>query len=85
MEMYWKYTHPQAIKDVDKFVSSSEQVWREIYHYITCSAMDPLQWMGAVRMRVQTADKKHHNNNSIHSINVLWSENLHICKKQIHN
>ncbi len=24
--------------------------------------MDPLQWMGAVRMRVQTADKKHHNN-----------------------
>ncbi len=22
-----------------------------------CSPMDPLQWMGAVRMRVQTADK----------------------------
>ncbi len=31
--------------------SSSEQIW------ITCSPMDPLQWMGAVRMRVQTADK----------------------------
>ncbi len=29
----------------------------EIQHYITCSAMDALQWMGAVRMRVQTADK----------------------------
>ncbi len=29
----------------------------EMYHYITCSPMDPLQWMGAVRMRVQTADK----------------------------
>ncbi len=28
----------------------------EIRCYITCSAMDPLQWMGAV-MRVQTADK----------------------------
>ncbi len=25
--------------------------------YITCSPMDSLQWMGAVRMRVQTADK----------------------------
>ncbi len=25
--------------------------------YITCSSMDPLQWMGAVRMRAQTADK----------------------------
>ncbi len=31
--------------------------FREMLHYITCSAMDPLQWMGAVRMRVQTADK----------------------------
>ncbi len=29
----------------------------EIQHYITFSAMDALQWMGAVRMRVQTADK----------------------------
>ncbi len=26
-----------------------------MYHYITCSPMGPLQWMGAVRMRVQTA------------------------------
>ncbi len=26
----------------------------EIKHYITCSPMDPQQWMGAVRMRVQT-------------------------------
>ncbi len=29
----------------------------EILHYITCSSMDPLQWMGANRMRAQTADK----------------------------
>ncbi len=29
----------------------------EMEHYITCSSMDALQWMGAVRMRVQTADK----------------------------
>ncbi len=28
-----------------------------MYHYLTCSPMDALQWMGAVRMRVQTADK----------------------------
>ncbi len=26
-------------------------------HYITCSARDPLLWMGAVRIEVQTADK----------------------------
>ncbi len=29
----------------------------EMQHSITRSPMDPLQWMGAVRMRVQTADK----------------------------
>ncbi len=29
----------------------------EMCHCITVSAMDALQWMGAVRMRVQTADK----------------------------
>jgi len=44
------------MQDVDEFVSSSEQ-FGEMYHYITCSPMDPLQWMGAVRMKVQTADK----------------------------
>ncbi len=28
-----------------------------MYCYITCSPTDPLQWMGAVRMRVQITDK----------------------------
>ncbi len=32
-------------------------IFKEIDHYITCLSMDPLQWMGAVRMSVQTADK----------------------------
>ncbi len=31
-------------------------------HCIVCSPIDALQWMGAVRIRVQTADKKHLNN-----------------------
>ncbi len=38
-----------------------------------------MQWMGAVRIRVQTADKKHHNDPQvIQSIifNILWSEKL---------
>ncbi len=26
----WKYTHPLAIQDVDEFVSSSEQIWRNV-------------------------------------------------------
>ncbi len=37
----------------DKFVSLLEQIWRNV----ACLTMDPLQWMGAIRMRVQTADK----------------------------
>ncbi len=34
----------------------------EVLYYISCSAVDPLQSLGAVRMRVQTAEKKHHKN-----------------------
>ncbi len=51
--------------------------------------MDPLQWMGAVRMRVQTADKnitiihKHHDSSPL--MNIMWSKELHICTKQIHH
>ncbi len=41
--------------------------------------------MGAVRMRVQAADKKHHNNPQIipmtPSINILWSKKQCVCKK----
>ncbi len=48
-----KCTHSQVIQDVDVFVSSSDLE----KCYITRSSMDALQWMGAVRMRVQTADK----------------------------
>ncbi len=45
--------------------------------------MDPLQWMGAVRIRVQTADKYI---TIIHTtpVNHVWSEKLHISKKHIH-
>ncbi len=54
MKNCWK--HIQAIQDVDEFVSSWEQIWRNLalHHLLT---MDPLQWMGAVRRGVQTADK----------------------------
>ncbi len=55
----------------------------------TYSPMDPLQWMGAVRTRVQPADKnitiipKNPHDSSL-SVNILWSEKLHVCNKQIH-
>ncbi len=41
--------------------------------------------MGAVRMRVQTADK---NITVIHtslSMNIFWNEKLHICKTKVHH
>ncbi len=47
--------------------------------------MDLLQWMGAVRMRVRTADKNIMINphKSDQSINVFWSEkNACLYKKQ---
>ncbi len=45
--------HPK-IDHVYEFVSSFEQTFSEMLHYMTCSPMNPLQWMGAVRMRFQT-------------------------------
>ncbi len=38
--------------------------------------MDPLQWMGAVRMKVQNADHINTQHNCSPSINVLWKEKL---------
>ncbi len=41
-----------------------------------------MQWMGAVRVQIQTADK-HHNNpqDSSTSIKILHCEKLCVCKK----
>ncbi len=48
----------------------------EMQHCISCSEMDALQWMGAVRTRVQTADKNitiiHKQSHSSPSVNILW-------------
>ncbi len=49
--MYSASDHPRC-----RWVSSS-QIWWNLAFSVTCSPVDPLQWMGAVRMRVQTADK----------------------------
>ncbi len=55
MKILLKFTHPQLIQYVDEFVSSSEQIWRNLaslaHQWILCSEWD------AVRMKVQTADK----------------------------
>ncbi len=42
----WKYTHPKAIRYVDEFVPSSQQIQKN-----SCSPTDPLQRMGVVIMR----------------------------------
>ncbi len=45
--------------------------------------MDPLQWMGAVRMRCDKNITKIQKYSKTHpSINVLWREKLHVYKKQ---
>ncbi len=48
----------------------------EMEHCITVSAMDALQWMGAVRMRVQTADKNITPHHSSPSVNILRRQKL---------
>ncbi len=49
------FTQNTAILDLGEFVSSSEQIWINLAlnHLLT----NLLQWMGAIRMRVQIDDK----------------------------
>ncbi len=37
MTIYWGFTHPQPIQDVDEFVSSLDQIWRNValHHLLT--------------------------------------------------
>ncbi len=56
MKLCWKCSHSQAIQNVNEFVFHQNR-FGENCHYITCSLMDLVLWMGAVRMRVQTSDK----------------------------
>ncbi len=50
------FTQTWKIAEILLTLSPSKMYY--IYmHYTTCSPLDPLQWMGAVRMRVQRADK----------------------------
>ncbi len=51
MKMYSPSGHPRC-----RWMCFFFRFW-EMCHCITCLPMNPLQWMGAVRMRVQTADK----------------------------
>jgi len=52
MHISWKCAFPHVIQDVDEFVSSLEQIWRNLsLNHLLIS--DPLQWMGAVRMRAE--------------------------------
>ncbi len=43
-KLCWKCTHPQAIQNIDEFISSSEQIWRDVtlHHLLTsgCSAVN---------------------------------------------
>ncbi len=47
----------KVIQDVHEFVCSSEQIWRNVALHLLLTNGSVMQGMGAVRMRVQTADK----------------------------
>ncbi len=41
----WKFTPRQTIQDLDKFVSSSEQIWRNLaFYHLLCSEWVPSEW-----------------------------------------
>ncbi len=45
MKISWTFTHPQAIQDVDEFVSLSQKILRnEALHYLLTSEWVPSEW-----------------------------------------
>ncbi len=58
----------------------------EMYHCISVSAMDALQWMGAVRMRVHTTDKNITiiHTTPVHQLTSWEDKSCVFCRKQIH-
>ncbi len=76
------FTHPRVIQDVEEFVYSSDlekcNITSLAQQWMLCSEWVPSEW-------VQTADKNITKNpqviqkhNSSPSVNVLWSNNLHV-------
>ncbi len=63
-------THPQAVRDVDELVFSSEQIWRNLaLHHLLTNGSSTMN--GCRQNESQRADKKHHNNPQvIHKIPV---------------
>ncbi len=53
----WTFTHPQAIQNVEDFVSSSEQIWRNValqslaHQWILCSEWVPSEWESKQRIK----------------------------------
>ncbi len=76
MKICLKLTQPQAIQDVDELVSSSEQIWRNV---------ELLHLLSNESSAVNGCRQNESLHDSSPSVNVLWSENMHVCKKQIHD
>ncbi len=76
--------YPQAIQDVDEFVSSSDlekcSIASLAHHWILWSEWVPSEWESKQLI-------KHYNNphQSSPSDNILRREKLCVCKKQIHH
>ncbi len=78
MKLCWKCIYPRAIPSVDGFC------WCFVIIY---SPMDPLQLMGAVRIRVQLIKMSQviHTTSISPSINVLWSKKRFVINPCLRN
>ncbi len=82
-----EFTHPQAIQDVDEFVSSSDleklHITSLAHKWIICSEWVPSEWetKQLIKTSQSSTSNPHH---SSPSINIFLSEKLCVCNKHIH-
>ncbi len=81
MKICWRFTHPQAIKDVDSFFSirtdlEKFSITSLAHQWILCSEWVPSEWESKKLI-------KHHKNPQVIHIQSknLWSEKLCVCKR----
>ncbi len=79
---------PNAIQYVDEFVSSSEQIWRNLaLHHLLSSGSSTVNGcrQNESKRNITIIHKWAYLHYSSPSINVWWSEMMHVCVKHIYH
>ncbi len=84
MKISWTCAHPQVIQKVDEYISSSEQVWRNLaLHHLVTNGSSSVN--GCRQNESLNNWYKYHNNPQVIHTTPVHQLMLHVCKTHIHH